>query len=119
MQALQSFAHDIRFALRAMRKSLLLSSTIVLCLGFSIGATSTVFAWMESLILTPIPGVPRLGRLVSLKTTDANGNDEDGVSFPDYKEIRDAEVRGGGQTFSGLAAFTITRLNLRTDAAAG
>jgi putative ABC transport system permease protein len=30
---LQDVAHDVRFALRAMRKSMLLSATIVLCLG--------------------------------------------------------------------------------------
>lgn len=114
MQALQDFAHDLRFAVRAMRKSPLLTATIVLCLGFSIGATSTVFAWMETLILAPVPGVQDLGRLVSLKTTTANG-EEDGLSYPGYTDTRDAEARAGGKTFSGLAAFAIRRLNLRTD----
>src|SRR5436190_12287558 len=116
MQALQDFAHDVRFAIRAMRKSLLLTTTILLCLGFSIGATSTVFAWMESLILQPVPGVPDLGRLVSLKTTTGDG--ERDLSYPAYTETRDAERLAGAATFSGLAAFTIRRMNLRTGAAA-
>ena len=45
--------------------------TIVLCLGFSIGATATVFAWMETVVLQPLTGVKEFDRLVSLKTTTA------------------------------------------------
>ena len=116
MQALQDFAHDVRFAVRAMRKSMLLSATIVLCLGFSIGATSTVFAWMEALVLAPVPGVNQLSRLVSLKTTGVGAYG--GLSYPGYVETRDAEIRAGAKTFQGLAAFDIRRINLRTDAAA-
>jgi predicted permease len=113
---LHDFAHDVRFALRAMRKSMLLTATIVLCLGFSIGATSTVFAWMETLILQPTPGVDDLPRLVSLKTTTVDG--DRGFSYPTYTEIRDAEIRAGAKTFQGLVTFDIRRINLQTDAAA-
>ena len=38
--------------------------------------------------------------------------------YPAYKDTRDAEARAGAATFSGLAAFTIRRINLRTAAAA-
>ena len=99
-----------------MRKSALVSATIVLCLGFSIGATGTVFAWMETLILQPLTGVKGFDRLVSLKTTTAN--DEDDLSYPDYKDTRDAEARADAKTFVGLAAFSIRRINLRTSPAA-
>src|SRR3982074_2241237 len=99
MQTLQDFGHDGRFALRAMRKSMLLTATIVLCLGFSIGATSTVFAWMETLILQPAPGVNDLARLVSLKTTTVDG--DGGLSYPNYTDIRDAEIRAGASIFQG------------------
>jgi predicted permease len=115
-QILVDLPHDLRFALRTLRKSALVSATIVLCLGFSIGATATVFAWMESLILQPVTGVKKLDRLVSLKTTTAT--DEDDLSYPDYKDTRDAELRAEAKTFDGLAAFGIRRLNLRTSPAA-
>jgi predicted permease len=94
-----------------MRRSALVSATIVLCLGFSIGATGTVFAWMETLILQPLTGVKGFDRLVSLKTTTAH--DEDDLSYPDYKEVRDGEARATAKTFDGLVAFGIRRLNLR------
>jgi predicted permease len=95
-----------------MRRSALVSATIVLCLGFGIGATATVFAWTETMILQPLTGVQGFGRLVSLKTTTAS--DEKDLSYPDYKDTRDAETRADAKTFEGLAAFSIRRLNLRT-----
>src|SRR5258708_7718083 len=116
MQALQDFAHDVRFALRGMRASILVTATIVLCLGFSVGATGTVFAWMETLIFQPLPGVDDVGRFLSLKTTNADG--EHDLSYPDYTDTRDAEMRAGAKTFAGIAAFGIRRLNLSTDPAA-
>ena len=115
-EILLSLPQDLRFALRMMHRSALVTATIVLCLGFSIGATATVFAWMETLILQPITGVRELDRLVSLKTTTAN--DEDDLSYPDYKDTRDAELRADAKTFEGLAAFGIRRLNLRISPAA-
>ena len=48
METLFDLAQDLRYAFRMMRKSAFASITIVLCLGFSIGATGTVFAWTES-----------------------------------------------------------------------
>ena len=95
-----------------LRRSALVSATIVLCLGFSIGAIGTVFAWMETLLLEPITGVKDFDRLVSLKTITAH--DEDGLSYPDYKDTRDAETRAAAKTFDGLAAFAIRRVSLRT-----
>jgi hypothetical protein len=64
-EVLLAFPHDLRFAFRMMRRSALVSVTIVLCLGFSVGATGTVFAWMETLILQPITGVKEFDRLVA------------------------------------------------------
>jgi predicted permease len=115
-QVLLDLPHDLRFALRALRRSPLVTATIVLCLGFSVGATATVFAWTETMILQPVTGVKRLDRLVSLKTLSANG--EDDVSYPAYKDVRDWEKQADAKTFEGLAAFVIRRLNLRVDAAA-
>ncbi len=117
MHTIQDFAHDLRFALRMMRKSVFATATILLCLGFGIGATGTVFAWMESIVFEPVPGVGDLAQFVSLKTTMANGETDD-LSYPDYKDARDAEARASARTFVDLAAFTIRRFTLRTDAAA-
>jgi len=116
MHTLKDVANDLRFALRMMRTSAFATATIILCLGFGIGATGTAFAWMESVVLQPLPGVGDVGRLVSLKMTTANG--EANLSYPDYRDTRDAEARAGARTFLDLAAFDIRRFTMRTDAAA-
>ena len=35
------------------------STTIVLCLAFSIGATATVIAWMQGMVFHPVRGYTR------------------------------------------------------------
>ena len=116
---LSDAVRDLSFALRVLRKSPLATATIVLCLGFSIGATATVTAWMEGLVLRPVRGVPELERLVSLETTTATSEDGN-VSWPAYRDLRD-ELRAGDaaarrRALDGIAAFGIRRFNLRATA---
>jgi len=115
MNALRELGRDASFAGRMMRKATLATATIVLCLGFSIGATATVIAWMEGLVFRPVRGVPQLERLFSLKTTTSRG--DVGLSYPAYKDIRD-DRRAGSHLFGGLAAFSIRRFNLRVGSGA-
>ena len=91
------------------------SVTIVVCLGFSIGATATVIAWMEAMVFRPVQGVPDADRLFSVKVTSARG--ESNTSYPAYLDIRD-ETRAGSLLFRGLAAFGVRRFNLRVSARA-
>lgn len=98
------------------RKSAVTSLMIVTCLGFSIGAVGTVFAWTESIVFDPLPAVPAISRLVSLRTVTSR--DESWMSHPDYKDLRDAEAGATKPTFTGISAASIRRLNLRTDASA-
>src|SRR5580765_1638176 len=115
MQTLRDFAYDVRFALRSLRASMVVTATIVLCLGLGIGATGTAYAWLESVILQPLPAVQGIERLVTLKMTAANR--QTNLSYPDYIEIRD-QARTDARTLSDVAAFDVHRFTLRTDAAA-
>ena len=113
---LHDFVYDVRFALRSMRTSLLATGTIVLCLGFSIGAVGTVFAWMETLMLQPLPGIADTSRFASLKTTSTSGDTD--LSYPELKDIRDADARASARAFTGIAAFNIRRFTVGTTASA-
>ena len=103
---------DASFALRMMRKSALATATIILCLGLSIGATATVVAWMEGLVFRSVRGVPEIDRLVTLEMTTATA--KGGLSYPAFREVRDAEAGAGARLFQGVAASSIRRFNLRT-----
>lgn len=114
MNALGELMADVRYALRMMRKSSFASATIVLCLGFSVGATGTVFAWTQSIVLQPVPVVASPDRLVSIRTVTTRGDAN--VSYPTFRDIRDAEAKAGTRTFDALAAHGIRRFMMRMDA---
>ncbi len=107
---------DLRFALRMLRKSAPTSVMIIVSLGFSIGAVGTVFAWTESVVFDPLPAVPQLSRLVSLRTVSPT--DEAWLSHPDFDDVRRADAAAPSPVFAGITAASIRRLNLRTEAAA-
>ena len=118
MRLLKQLRDDTAFALRVMRKAPLVTATIVLCLGFSIGATATVYAWMEGVVLRPIRAVPEVDRLVSLKTmTQTSGASGSNLSYPAYLDIKREHSRPG-QPFARLAAFTLRRFTLATSTGA-
>ncbi len=111
-RALAELATDLRFAFRVLRKSSLASATIVLCLGFSVGATGTVFVWTRSVVSNPVPGVVDPDRLVSLRTVTSRG---DGlIAHATFNDIRDADSGSSARTFSAIAAFGLRRFALRT-----
>ena len=112
---LADLATDVRFALRMMRKSAFASATIVLCLGFSVGATGTVFAWTQSIILQPVPGIADPGGLASIRTVTTRGDAN--VSYPTFRDIRDENARATAPVFSALGATSVRRFALRTEPA--
>lgn len=114
---LQEFATDLRYAFRMLRKAPFASLTIILCLGYGIGGTGTVYAWTESLLFDPVPVVRDPNRLVSLRTVTTRGDAN--LSYPNLKDIRDDEaaVPAASRTFQSIAAFSIRRFGLRTEAA--
>jgi predicted permease len=111
-RAIADVATDLRFAFRVLRKSLFASATIIVCLGFSVGATGTVFVWTRSVVGNPVPGVLDPDGLVSLRTITSRG---DGlISHLTFLDIRDADSVASARRFSEIAAFGIRRFALRT-----
>jgi predicted permease len=87
-----------------------LTLTVVLSIGLGIGVNTTVFTWMEALVLNPTPLVRDADRLVAVNTAkpDGTGVEADPFSYQTYLDWRDS-----ARSFDGLIAHTIIRLNLR------
>jgi len=69
----------------------------VLTLAAGIAANSTVFSWIDGVILHPVPGVSDPASLVAFESMAPNG-DALPMSYPDYVDYRDHL-----KTISGLA----------------
>ena len=65
---LDSLARDTRYALRAMRREKTFTALAVLCLALGIGANTTIFSFMDSILLRDLP-VKEPGDLVILRWT--------------------------------------------------
>jgi len=60
----------------------------VLTIGIGIGANTTIFSWMRSLVLNPLPGAVQPERIVALENTAPDGEPLT-TSYLDFKDFRD------------------------------
>lgn len=74
---LDDLSADIRHGLRLLRKNTLFSLTVIATLMLGIGATSTIFALVNGVLLRPLP-YPNAGRIVSISES-RKGNDQGGA----------------------------------------
>jgi predicted permease len=96
-----TFLQDFRYGLRVLAKSPGFVAVAVLTLALGIGANSTIFSWINSTLLNPLPGVRRSVELVSF-TRGVRVNPNPPFSYADYKDLRERN-----QSFSGLLGYHI------------
>lgn len=104
---LEDFARDIRFALRTLAKSPGFTAVAVLTLGLGIAANSTIFSWINSTILNPIPGISHTSDLVTVMRGERSEHPTPPFSYLDYRDLRDQN-----RSLSGLLAFHMDYLYL-------
>jgi predicted permease len=77
---------EFRLAFRMLRRSPGFSVLAILCLTLGIGATTSVFSWIEGILLRPFPLVHDQERLVSIVAFDRGVRND--VSWPDFQDLR-------------------------------
>jgi predicted permease len=106
-EVLRAAVRDMVFATRQFRRAPLFASGVVLSLGFGIGASATVYSWMQGTVLRPLPVVREADRLVTIRPELRNGF---GVSLEEYREWRDQST-----TLAGLAAASLSLFAVEPD----
>jgi predicted permease len=75
-------------AIRSLRKTPALSVTVILLLGFGIGANTALFSLFRAILMRPVPGVRDSEGLVRIRRTQ-DGRVQGNQSYPDYVSFRD------------------------------
>ncbi|HEX9734649.1 MAG TPA: ABC transporter permease [Thermoanaerobaculia bacterium] len=105
-----NIAHDVRFALRTLRRRPAASVIIVLTLGLGIGANAVFFAAFYGMVLRPLPFAAPESLVTVTASQPARGETWHPVSALDLRDaVEDAPV------FAGAAAYTWRSFNLRSD----
>jgi predicted permease len=102
---MDTLVQDLRFGLRQLRKSPAFTLAAVLTLALGIGANTTVFNWLNSVIFNPLPGVDSSSLVyIRWRTPDGGGQS---FSWPDYLDYRKRN-----QTLQGLIVGRMIAMSL-------
>jgi macrolide transport system ATP-binding/permease protein len=85
---LSTVIHDLRQALRSLVSAPVLTFAAALSLGLGIGANTTVFTWVQAVLLRPIPGAIDTDavRVAAMENRDGQSRS---WSYPNYRDYRD------------------------------
>jgi predicted permease len=101
-----SIWQDVQFSLRMIAKAPGFAAIVILTLALGIGANTTIFSWINSALLNPVPGISNPNEVVAL-TLSKPGESPFGFTYPDFEAMRD-----GQQSFMGLTECTFLPLSL-------
>jgi predicted permease len=95
---IETFAQDVRFALRVLRKSPGFAAVAVLTLALGIGATTAVFSVVYGVLLRPLP-YPNSDRIVALFEVNYKGGQ---MHFADPNF---SDLRAGNRSLEAVAEY--------------
>jgi predicted permease len=101
-----SFWQDVRYSLRMIAKAPGFAAIAILTLALGIGANTTIFSWINSTLLNPVPGLSSPSEMVALSL----GRDQENpfpFTYPDLEAMRE-----GQQSFVGITAANMTPMSL-------
>src|SRR5271156_4017068 len=98
---MKSFWQDVRYGLRMIVKAPGFAAIAILTLALGIGANTTIFSWIHSTLLNPVPGLASPGEVVALSLGKSSENAFP-FTYPDYEAMRD-----GQQSLSGITVYNV------------
>jgi predicted permease len=103
---------DFRYAVRSMRKGPVFAIFVVLTLALGIGANTTVFTVLNTLILNPL-AVRNPGELAAIAGADTDPSKAPTAIPISYPDLKDYQAQSA--VFDSLAGYTSARVVTRRD----
>jgi predicted permease len=82
---IETILQDVRYAARMLARSPGFTAVAVLTLAIAIAATTTVFTWVDAVLLQPLPGLPPGEGTYSVETNPPKGH---GLSYPELLDCQ-------------------------------
>ncbi|HEX8694649.1 MAG TPA: ABC transporter permease [Longimicrobium sp.] len=105
---MDTFLHDLRYALRQLARSPGFTLLAVVTLALGIGANTALFTLVDALLFRPRPGVADPDRLVWVTPVDERGGHPLSLSYPDFRDYQG----GARDVLSDVAAFHDVEVSL-------
>jgi predicted permease len=103
---IEDLLHDLRYGLRMMARNPSFTAVAVLTLAIGIGATTTAFTWVNSVMLQPLGGVADPSRLVDVESVTPGGEFVPS-SYPDFIDFRKDLKLIDGIAVTHITAFSV------------
>jgi predicted permease len=103
---IEDLLHDLRYGLRMMARNPSFTAVAVLTLAVGIGATTTAFTWINSVMLQPLGGVADPNRLVDVESVTPGGEFVPN-SYPDFIDFRKYLKLIDGIAVTHITAFSV------------
>ncbi len=84
---LTTLGADVRSGARALMRTPGFTAVAVLMLALGIGVNTTIFSWLNAVLLAPLPGTSDTAELVELASL-VDGQPDTVFSYPDYQVLR-------------------------------
>ncbi|MFL6438815.1 MAG: ADOP family duplicated permease [Terriglobales bacterium] len=97
---LDNLLHDIKFAIRQLIRNPGFASVAIVTLALGIAANSTIFSWINSTLLDPIPGIAHTSDMITIMRGERSEHPTPPFSYLDFADLRD-----GARTLTGLLAY--------------
>lgn len=85
---MNTLLRDVRYMVRTLARNPGFAAVAVLTIGIGIGASTTIFGWMRSLLLNPLPGATQAERIVAIENRAPDGEALT-TSYLDFRDFRD------------------------------
>ena len=103
---MDALVQDLRFSVRALRRSPGFVAAAVLCLGLGLGANATVYSILDGMLLRPLPFAD-VDRLVSVGRSSRTTGGMNAVALPYLLELR-----ARSRTVTPLAAYAAGAMSI-------